>query len=79
MAIASGSPWVIPSIDEISPPLTNNLIGLVQVLLSTVDIAGHITLMLCRAAWRLMVLNAFVASTKSIASVSSKASISFIA
>ena len=73
MAIASGSPWVIPSIDEISPPLTNNLIGLVQVLLSTVDIAGHITLMLCRAAWRtrLMVLNAFVASTKSIASVPS--------
>ena len=47
MAIASGSPWVIPSKDEISPPpLTNNLSGLVQVLLSTVDINININMQL---------------------------------
>ena len=52
IALASASPCLIPYVDEISaPPLINNRIGLLYVLLSIVDIHGHVTLMLWKAAF----------------------------
>ena len=64
IAIANGSPWVVPSLESISPPPTiKSLIGAWYVLLSMVDIAGHITRMLWRAACLFMTLKAFEAST----------------
>ena len=64
IAIANGSPWVVPSLESISPPPTiKSLIGAWYGLLSMVDIVGHITWMLWRAACLFMTLKAFEAST----------------
>ena len=76
IAIANGSPCVVPSLELISPsPTMKSLIGTRYVLLRMVDIAGHVNWMLWRAACLLIELNAFDASTCRIASVSSNANI----
>ena len=80
IAIANGSPWVVPSLESISPsPTIKSLIGAWYVLLSMVDIAGHMTWMLWRAACLFMALKTFEASTSRIASVWSNVKISLIA
>ena len=72
IAIARGFPWVVPSLDSISPPpITYNFTGAQFVLLRTQAIGGHSLSMLYSAALRLMVLKSFVASTKRTASMSS--------
>ena len=74
IAIARGSPWVVPSVDSISPPpITYSFTGARYVLLRTQAIGRHSLsrLYMYSAALRLMVLKAFVASTKRTASMSS--------
>ena len=57
IAIARGSPWVVPSVDSISPlPITYSFTGARYVLLRTQAIGGHSLSMLYSAALRLMVL-----------------------
>ncbi len=70
MAIARGSPRVVPSVDAISPlPVMKSLIGALYVFTSTWASGGQMMLMLWRAAFRLMELKALVASTNRTASV----------
>ena len=61
MAIAKGSPWVVPSVDGISPlPVMNRRTGCRCVLMSTCARREHNTLMLWRAEHLLMELKAKV-------------------
>jgi len=64
IAITRGSPWVVPSVDDISPlPTTIILTGALYVLMSTGDSGGQRILTLCRAAFLFRELKALEAST----------------
>ena len=60
MAIARGSPWMVPSVDEISPlPAMIILTGALYVLIRICFRGGHSTLTLCRAALGFRMLGDF--------------------
>ena len=68
IAMAKGSPWVVPSCDGMtSPSMKRSMLDLYE-LMSIVAMVGQRRRMFCRATWRLMQLKAFVASTSSTAS-----------
>ena len=69
IGMASGSPCVVPSWESRRSPSTKRSVGSLYVLIRIVASAGQILLILWRAVWRLSELNAFVASTNSIASL----------
>ena len=73
MAMASGSPCVVPSCDRMVSPLTTRSVGALYVLIRMVERGGQILLMLWRATCLLRELKALLASTSSTASFSSKA------
>ena len=70
MAIASGSPCVVPSDDGIDSPSMKSCTSSRYVLMRTFDRAGQSCCMLRSAASRLSELNALEASTRMTASVS---------
>ena len=62
-SIAIGSPWVVPSSDEISfPPLTNKRDDEVYQLYTKLANSGQIILMLCKKTFLFRLLKTFVAS-----------------
>ena len=67
MAMARGSPWVVPSCDRMISPSMKSSVGLLYELIRIVAIGGQRRLILCKATCRLRVLNALVASTRSVA------------
>ena len=71
MGMASGSPCVVLSSESRRSPSTKRSVGSLYVLIRIVASAGQVLLILSlwRAVWRLSELNAFLASTKSIASL----------
>ena len=75
VAIARGSPCVVPSRDDMYWPSTNSQELFRYVLIKTGAMAGQTTSMLRRASCLLSRLNALEASTKITASVSSSSNI----
>ena len=61
--IAIGSPWVVPSFDEISfPPVMNNLEGFMLQVLMYVAISGHKILTLYKITVRFIELKTLLVS-----------------
>ena len=67
IAIANGSPCVIPSLDRITFSFTKSLDGLEYEFCIAGSIEGHIFKMLFKARFRFRELNAFSASISNIA------------
>ena len=72
IGIASGSLWVVPSVDRSVLSPTNSSVALLYVLIKTVAIGGHTYLMLWRGHFLFRELNALDASTIRTALVSSE-------
>ena len=70
IAMANGSPWVVPSCDKMTSPSIKSSNGLRYELIKMVAMEGHSRLMLWRATLWLRTLKAFAASTIRTASQS---------
>ena len=69
IAIARGSPWVVPSCEDKVSPLINKSMSDLYVFTRALDNRGHSFMTLFRATFRLRELKALVASTVKNASV----------
>ena len=64
IAIARGSPCVVPSSDGMVSPLMNRSAFMQYVLMNNMARERHLNWMLCRATWRFRLLNALAASAR---------------